>query len=685
MPQAIAAAIVGAIGLTGAAAVVATAVIALGISVGLSVLAASIFAPGRPKPSDGQQQSRQSVGSRRRHYGIVHTAGQLTFFESSNGTLAQVLTLGTGREAEILEHRINDKPVTVAAGTVTDASYRGALHIYTRPGADDQTAIAELTSQFPQWTADHRQRGCAHAAVIADPVKQKYFSEVFNGRMPEYTQVRKAALVYDPRKDDTAGGTGSQRVNDPSSWAWSDNAALVIADYLAHPDGFGIGYDNVNWTNIAREADEAAIGVTTVTGAVIERWRLWASYDLVRDERRQVLTDLLKACDGFCWQDADAKFNLKLGRFETPAFTLTDDHIKGMVASLGPDATKRVSAIKVLYTEASIGYREQESATVGGDGVEDPNTAPQQLEAYYAPHHNQAVRVGKLTYRRLGDDRWHITAELNLYGLNLIGERFCRLESDQLGVSGYFMIEGVSLRLKEMRVVAKLTQVDPSDWTFDAPTEEGTPPASSATTSPIGSIAVPTGITLTAVQIAFGDGAGVAIQASWDAPAREGLIWIARYRPTAGGDWVTMTVDEDTRSARSGPVSSGVQYEVQVRAVTIGLRSSDWSPSVTITPSTDATIAAPTDLTATGGTGSASISFRMPTSPSLAYARLYRNTSSSFSGAVQVGGDIVGALGEVKTVTDSGLTAGTYFYWVRAFKSSGGSSALTGPASATIT
>lgn len=658
---------------------------AAGIPVPTGLIGGALgIGPPRPKPSDGQQVTRQSVGSRKRHYGIVHTSGQMTFLESSDGTLGQVLTLGTGEEGEVLEHRIGDKVVTVVAGTVTDARYRGAIHIYTRSGDDDQTAIGELTAKFPQWTADHRQRGCAHAAIISDPVKQKHFSEVFNGQMPAYTQVRKAALVYDPRKDSTAGGTGAHRLADKSTWEWNDNAPLVIADYVAHPDGYGLGYDNINWSNIAAEADIADQDVTTKTGDVIKRWRLWGSYDMVRDERRQVLTDLLKACDATCWQDADCKFNLMVGRFEEPTVVITDDHIISVTGTLGSDAQKRASAIKVLYTEAGIGYREQESATVGGDGVADPNTDPDQLDAYFAPHHNQAVRLGKLLYLRLGDDRWQISPTLNLFGLNLLGERFCRVESAQLGVSGYFSIGNIKLNLATKRVEVKLSEVKPTDWDFDAATEEGTPPIAETSDSGTPGIGVPTGLTLSAVQINLGETNGVAISASWSV-GREGLLYMLRYRPTSGGDWVMMLVDQDDQTARSGPVNSGVQYEVQIRAAAIFQFTSEWSASVTITPSAEAALSAPSDLSAIGGTGSATISFRMPPEPSLAYARLYRNTTASFGGAVQVGGDRVGALGEVVSINDTGLTAGTKYYWARAFKASGSASAVAGPVTANVT
>lgn len=373
MPQAIFGFLIK-LGLSKLLASVLTFVITTGISVGLSSIAKALFGPGGGKPSDGQQTVRSSVGSRLRHYGIVHTGGQLSFFESRDGTLGQVITLGTGEESDILEHRINDKAVTVVAGTITDASYHSAVHIYTRAGSDDQTAISELSTKFPEWTADHRQRGCAHAAIIADPVKEALFSEVYGGQFPQYTQVRKAAKLYDPRQDSTAVigidafgapiyGSGSCRLNDTASWPWSDTAALVIADYFAHPDGFGAGYDTVNWANIAAEAEVCDQSVTTVNADTIQRWRIWASYKLASDERRQVLTNMLKAIDGFCWQDADEKFNLMVGRYEEPDVVITDDHILGQRASIGGDAAKRITAIKVIYTEAAIGYKEQESST----------------------------------------------------------------------------------------------------------------------------------------------------------------------------------------------------------------------------------------------------------------------------------------------------------------------------------
>ncbi|RSU31644.1 hypothetical protein CA223_23295, partial [Sphingomonas koreensis] len=112
MPQAIAAFFVK-LGLSAFAAAIASAVVQIAITVGINALIRAVFGSRSAKPSDGQQNINEAIGSRRRHYGIVHTGGQRTFLESAGGRLGINVTLGTGKEGPIIKHRINDKPVTV--------------------------------------------------------------------------------------------------------------------------------------------------------------------------------------------------------------------------------------------------------------------------------------------------------------------------------------------------------------------------------------------------------------------------------------------------------------------------------------------------------------------------------------------------------------------------------------------
>lgn len=676
----------------------AGAAFAIGAIAG-TLVSTAIFGSGRPKPSDGQVNFDAAVGSRTRHYGIVHTGGQRTFGESRDGTLAQVITLGTDEESEILEHRINDKVVTLdGSGTVTESRYKGAIHIHTRPGTDDQTAIAELTAAFPEWTSNHRQRGCAHAAIIADPVDQEDFSAVYNSQVPQYSQVRKAAKVYDPRKDSTQQigvdgsgdpvfGAGTHRLADRSTWEWSDNAELVTIDYTAHEDGYGGGYDNINWMTTAAEADIADQTVSTVGAEIIARWRIWASYSLASEERRKVLSAMQLACDGFSWMDAEGKFNHSVGRYVAPTVTLRDDHFLAFTAKLGGESRHRVSAVKMLYTEAAIGYREQEAATISHPSIDtDPNTDPKPIEAFFAPHHNQASRLGKIYLYQLGE-RWHITGLVNLFGLNLLGERTCRVELAQMGISADFKVERLRLNLAQLNIEVTLAEIEEADWEFDAATEEGTPPASTGPAVNPPALAVPTGLALSAVQVSLGETNGVEIAATWNDPGRLGIAWEARQRPTGGGDWVPMQVDQANRTARSGPVNSGTEYEVQIRALTITGRPSAWSASATITPVASNALQPPTDLAAVAGgsAGEADVSWRNPFGASFDHVKVFESTTDDIGTASQIGTNFAGGLGALVSETFTGLSAGTHYFWARAYDGATTETAATGSVSATVT
>jgi hypothetical protein len=49
---------------------------------------------------------------------------------------------------------------------------------------------------------------------------------------PEFHDRGAGRPLYDPRKDTTAGGSGSQRADDDSTWAFSDNPAVIIYNIL---------------------------------------------------------------------------------------------------------------------------------------------------------------------------------------------------------------------------------------------------------------------------------------------------------------------------------------------------------------------------------------------------------------------------------------------------------------------
>lgn len=70
---------------------------------------------------------------------------------------------------------------------------------------------------------------------------------------PQFAGVIRGLKVYDSRADSTAGGSGAQRLADPSTWAWSDCPALHTADLVRSPE-YGQG-KALDWSTVAAVAD----------------------------------------------------------------------------------------------------------------------------------------------------------------------------------------------------------------------------------------------------------------------------------------------------------------------------------------------------------------------------------------------------------------------------------------------
>ncbi len=720
MPAALGAWLVVNVGVSLLASEIIVAVVEIAVTTGLSLAANALLGPNTPKPSDGQQIKKENVGSRYRHYGTVNFAGQLGFYEATSGTLHILLIQSQGRVGITHEHRINNYIVTLnSSGTVISSAfpesagtdpdpdgdfdpnkYKQKIHIVTRDGTDDQTAIGELTSAFPAWTVNHRNRSCALAYIRADPVKSKDFSSVYDGgREPAYTRIMDGSFLYDPRKDSTAiigydeagapiYGSGSHRLSDEGTWEHADNGALVMADYWAHPDGFGSGYDSVNWVIVAEEADVADQSVTTVDDRTIPRWRLWGSYSLNDNDRRTVLSDMAKAIDAQYYQDADGLFCLRVGQWVEPTVHIDGDegHILACSASLTGNPLDRVTDIKPVYTDARFDYSETEGATYSS-GFEPVNV--QRADVTWAPDHNQGERIAKRTLLS-NLDRWKLQLKLNLFGLNLLTERNCYVSIPELSISLMaFEIQGLKIDFTDNSVTVMLSEVRSTDWDFDALTEEGDPPQIPGATFSSPPVPPATGVTLVATQINLGSSNGVGLRLSWDVPTPDTFTHEAQFSISGSDNWLPMSTNEDVYQAITGAVSSGLAYVGRVRPVTISGRPGAWllSNVVTATASNpEVAPSPPSDTSASGGAGQAGLQWRNPPETNFGFVRVYRNTTNNFGTATALSGDVAGGSLAIMSVTDTPLTAGTYYWWFVSFNKAGTlASSPTASVSAVVT
>src|SRR5690606_14562598 len=203
----------------------------IGLSVGLSALASTLFRPQQPKPEDVQQSFKQPTAPRIRHYGRVKMSGPWVFAEAKNGIFHKVIALGVGPFDAIEEVWVDDKNVTGkidANGRVqlwpwTGSGHDSLLRIQYRLGEARERAYGYLVSTFPEWTADHRGDGIASLFASQFASSQEYYLKRFpNGINTNYRVLARTSKVKNPVSNVVE---------------WSDNAAAVIRDYMTHKDG----------------------------------------------------------------------------------------------------------------------------------------------------------------------------------------------------------------------------------------------------------------------------------------------------------------------------------------------------------------------------------------------------------------------------------------------------------------
>ena len=204
-----------------------------------STLLQQAFAPKQEKRT-GTRGSAQVGGKVPQYFlvGTVGEAGKLEYQnawgqsgEVPNAYLTNVMSFGDLPIAGMVGLFVNGVRVTLTgSGAVAQGypvpEYSG--HLWWK-FFDGQQTVADsyLVSKFGgdadrAWASDMVGRGVPYLITTA------LWSETLYTGFPSFVGEFQGIKLYDPRKDTTAGGSGPQRWADPSTWAFSDNSAVII-------------------------------------------------------------------------------------------------------------------------------------------------------------------------------------------------------------------------------------------------------------------------------------------------------------------------------------------------------------------------------------------------------------------------------------------------------------------------
>ncbi len=634
------------------------------VAVGLSKISQSLrSSPSAQqfKPSARMANFAQPISYAETVYGRTRKGGHLGFTGFKNNRRYYVPIIAAHEIEGVVEHWLDERPVTLNGNTGQNnpnldtypMRQYGRLNVFT--GAPGQTADAGLVATFPEITEAHDFAGLAGAAIWAKRPPQEEFSQVYpRARQWAWTPVIDGKKnVYDPR-------TGT--------FGYTNNAALVIADWIVNT----LGAD-VDWDEVALEASASDQPTVNAEQGTQPKWTINGTISddqEFEDQRAQ----LAGACDAFLYERPDGKVGFKVGRWIEPDVTLTPADFTGFEITSGQWGADAPTEVVVTYTEPENAWRETPSGTwVESTAGRRKRDEPQ---LFTVTNHNQAARMAK-RLAKVKRPKYTLVGEIGLNGYELIGKRFFRVFHPEMQIDQYFEI-GEMTRESLVKFTITANSVEPSDFDFDAATEE---PARPKYTGVTNNDDIPDVTGLTAGTV--GGGAVDFTYTDQD----ESLTQQVRYREVGETNWQVVDVPAGQSFVRATGLVDGATYEYQARNRTAALRSGDWTPDtaptfVVVTNTTPPV--AHTAFTATLNGSDVDLAFTAPNDPNYFATQVYRATdSTNFSNAALVHTEY-GIPSNADAWTDVAPGSGDQSYWIIPVNSSQVPGPTTGPQTVTI-
>lgn len=186
------------------------------------------------EPSKRQLQVAGVGNVLRLFYGQVRVGADIALIRYYNDAWYVLAVWGKGPIEAVAQYWINDAD--------PDASVT-ATH-YT--GTDTQVADVTLRTLLAA-------EGRVYADALVDIAYSVFVvpAAVSAAGFPTFSALIQGRKLYDPRADSTNGGSGSQRLATASTWTYSNNPALALADFRCKIVG-----RSMNWASVATAADD---------------------------------------------------------------------------------------------------------------------------------------------------------------------------------------------------------------------------------------------------------------------------------------------------------------------------------------------------------------------------------------------------------------------------------------------
>lgn len=623
--------------------------------------------PSVPRPEDGSYNLKQNVPSRPYVLGRVKKGGDYAFLEEGGGRAYHIMVHAAHRINGFEQHYLHDTAVTVGLdGTVLSGSTAGYVLIFTRDGLPASTVYTQVRDIFPDiWTNDHRGDGLATTYMRVNTVRQEDHLKVFPNSMPEHSAVIQGALLYDPRK------ANSHDPNNPETWEYSENLALMRLWHLTHAVGGKLSLDDMympDWIDAANVCDEL---VTNRSGGQEPRYHggFWFR---ANNEVTEVGRIVDQAAELVVFERPDGLVGVHPGRFVEPDIRLTEGNVISATLDVNERDASTVLAVRGRFVDRAHDYVTVDAAIYGNPyQADDDSERTKTLENAAIQSHNHSQRLQKITFTRANAQKVSVLAQYDELTQDIPYRRFVIVHCPPKMEEAVIEITSTPrVSLRNMTVEFSGIIVPRSLYGFVAALEEGQPPFSPVKVDPSG-VPVPVDFLATIqTEVVAGGATAAFARATW-APISDVLTYEFEWEPTDGSEAPRSTSSKaGANEARSSYLVDGQQYRFRLRSWGGGTPST-WTGYQVATATADPVApGAVASVSVSTGIGQALFEWTAPNSANYYACRIYIGTTNALVDATLVATEY-GPPSAVDNRRVLGLSAGTYYGWLVAINPSG--------------
>jgi hypothetical protein len=572
------------------ATALATAVVGAVVSFGLSFVAKALMAPQTKKAapidastnsSDSKVTLKQAVAPRRIIYGKTRVSGIFAFLAVSNGNqLLSGIIMWAGHQVQAIDEIwMNDEAVTLDPVTdqVTSGKFAGNANVTRdRLGTSDQLVERICNFNHPdKWTAAHRLRGIAlsgfqlywdNTTGTGNPNIGTFQvlhlgAKLWTNGIPNITAVIRGKLVYDPRTETTA---------------YSDNPALIVADYLCDPVyGYGASYETgINIEALIAAANACDEEVPLKEGGTEKRYTCNGTFESDQP-RDQLLGRLLASMQGRAVYDGD-QWIIFAGVWMPATETITDDEMRApsTIATM-QSAMDSFNGVKGVFNSPENKYVAADFPAVVSDALRVLDGGEESLNDIELPFTDSAPMAQRIAKIQLLDARQEIREVFRgkLSAWRVLGGTTIKRKSPRYGWDEkLFFVEKVELVFEQDEtgnpivgcdLHLKETAEEIFDWTTDE--ESLVEPAPNSNFPDIFNVLPVSNVRAEEFQYVALAGAGVqvGVRVMWgespDAMVRTGGYYRVRYRLADAVLW-TKAPDTTFISTEIRNIPPGLYY-----------------------------------------------------------------------------------------------------------------------------